>query len=425
MRRIKYVLAFLLMGMFGNLSAQITFFQGTFEEALQKAKVEKKDVFVDFYTEWCGPCKVMSQKVFTDPEVGDYFNKHFVSYKLNAEAPGQAEVAKKYGVEAFPTMIFMNVKGEVLRTVLGAKAPAALVREAMMVTGDMLTFEKLYEKSKKEKKNTDLQQELLFRAPEFIATQTGYNRDKWMVRIEAIFPEYVKNKKLENMITAEDLYIISMYHNEIKDNDEIFDFLVKNYQKFGEIVGKEKIQDFILGLYNNYIISFCKNGKQDYKKYLDRVKGDLQPIYNEISFGSLSAFEAISLLSDGYYSLFRKDINTFFEKMNQYFSGTEKALTVNDYTQPIEDLYTVYRGNLPEGASEKVIVWLDKALQCEMAAQLRTRLLYMLGDCFYATGNLEKAKQSLNQAFVVSSGIEDVELMKQLQNMIQEKLREL
>lgn len=425
MRSIKYVLAFLLMGMFGNLSAQITFFQGTFEEALQKAKVEKKDVFVDFYTEWCGPCKVMSQKVFTDPEVGDYFNKHFVSYKLNAEAPGQAEVAKKYGVEAFPTMIFMNVKGEVLRTVLGAKAPAALVREAMMVTGDMLTFEKLYEKSKKEKKNTDLQQELLFRAPEFIATQTGYNRDKWMVRIEAIFPEYVKNKKLENMITAEDLYIISMYHNEIKDNDEIFDFLVKNYQKFGEIVGKEKIQDFILGLYNNYIISFCKNGKQDYKKYLDRVKGDLQPIYNEISFGSLSAFEAISLLSDGYYSLFRKDINTFFEKMNQYFSGTEKALTVNDYTQPIEDLYTVYRGNLPEGASEKVIVWLDKALQCEMAAQLRTRLLYMLGDCFYATGNLEKAKQSLNQAFVVSSGIEDVELMKQLQNMIQEKLREL
>ena len=348
-----------------------------------------------------------------------------MSCKLNAEAPEQAELVKKYGVEAFPTMIFVNVKGEVLRVVRGAKAPAALLNEAKMVTGDMLTFEKLYEKSKKEKKNTDLQQELLFRAPEFIATQTGYNRDKWMVRIEALFPEYVKNKKLENMINAEDLYIISMYHNEIKGNDEIFDFLVKNYRKYEEIVGKEKIQDFILGVYNNYIISFCKNGKQDYKKHLERVKGDLQPVYSDISFGSLSAFEAISLLSDGYYSLFRKDINTFFEKMNQYFSGAEKALTVNDYTQPIEDLYTVYRGNLPEGANEKVIVWLDKALQYEMAAQLRTRLLYMLGDCFNATGNPEKAKQSLNQAFVVSSGIEEVELMKQLQNMIQEKLREL
>ncbi|WP_255301857.1 thioredoxin fold domain-containing protein [Butyricimonas sp. Marseille-P3923] len=425
MGRIKYVLVFLLMGMMGSLSAQITFFQGTFEEALKKAKAEKKDVFVDFYTEWCGPCKVMSQKVFTVPEVGDYFNTHFVSCKLNAEASEQAELVKKYGVEAFPTMIFVNVKGEVLRVVRGAKAPAALLNEAKMVTGDMLTFEKLYEKSKKEKKNTDLQQELLFRAPEFIATQTGYNRDKWMVRIEALFPEYVKNKKLENMINAEDLYIISMYHNEIKGNDEIFDFLVKNYRKYGEIVGKEKIQDFILGVYNNYILSFCRNGKQDYKKHLERVKGDLQPVYSDISFGSLSAFEAISLLADGYYSLFRKDINTFFEKMNQYFSGAEKALTVNDYTQPIEDLYTVYRGNLPEGANEKVIAWLDKALQYEMAAQLRTRLLYMLGDCFNAMGNLEKAKQSLNQAFVVSSGIEDVELMKQLQNMIQEKLREL
>ena len=289
----------------------------------------------------------------------------------------------------------------------------------------MLTFEKLYEKSKKEKKNTELQQELLFRAPEFITTQTGYNRDKWMVRIEALFPEYVKNKKLENMINAEDFYIISMYHTEIKDNDEIFDFLVKNYLGYAEKVGKEKIQDFILGLYNNYIVSFCKNGKQDYKKHLERVKGDLQPVYGDISFGTLPAYEAISLLADGYYSLYRKDINMFFEKMDRYFSGAEKALVVNDYTQPIEDLYTVYRGNLPEGTHAKVIVWLDKALQHEMEAQLRTRLLYMLGDCFCATGNLEKAKQSLNQAFVVSSGIENVELMKHLQNMIQEKLREL
>lgn len=425
MKMMKYVLALLFVGVLGNLSAQITFFQGSFDEALKRAKTEKKDVFIDFYTEWCGPCKVMAQKVFTVPEVGDYFNKHFVCCKLNAEAPEQAELVKKYGVEAFPTMLFVNVKGEVLRLVSGAKTPSALLREAKIVTGDMLTFEKLYEKSKKEKKNTELQQELLFRAPEFITTQTGYNRDKWMVRIESLFPEYVKNKKLDQMINAEDFYIISMYHTEIKDNDGIFDFLVKNYPEYAEKVGKEKIQDFILGLYNNYIVSFCKNGKQDYKKHLERVKGDLQPVYGDISFGSLSAYEAISLLADGYYSLYRKDINTFFEKMDRYFSGAEKALEVNDYTQPIEDLYTVYRGNLPEGTHAKVIVWLDKALKHEMAAQLRTRLLYMLGDCFYATGNLEKAKQSLNQAFVVSSGIEDVELMKHLQNMIQEKLREL
>ena len=219
MKMMKYVLALLFVGVLGNLSAQITFFQGSFDEALKRAKTEKKDVFIDFYTEWCGPCKVMAQKVFTVPEVGDYFNKHFVCCKLNAEAPEQAELVKKYGVEAFPTMLFVNVKGEVLRLVSGAKTPSALLREAKIVTGDMLTFEKLYEKSKKEKKNTELQQELLFRAPEFITTQTGYNRDKWMMRIESLFPEYVKNKKLDQMINAEDFYIISMYHTEIKDND--------------------------------------------------------------------------------------------------------------------------------------------------------------------------------------------------------------
>ena len=78
-------------------------------------------------------------------------------------------------------MLFLNVKGEVLQSINGTKEPAAFVHEAKVVMGEALSFEKLYEKVKKEKKNLDLRQELLLQAPAFIGTQEGYNREKWIL----------------------------------------------------------------------------------------------------------------------------------------------------------------------------------------------------------------------------------------------------
>ena len=117
--------------------------------------------------------------------------------------------------------------------------------EAQIATGEELPFEKLYEKSRKEKKNTELQQKLLIRAPHFIGTQNGYNQEKWKVRIDALFPEYLKTKKLENMINPTDFTILSLYHPEMEKQDGIFDFVVKNYDRYGEAVDKEiTLSDF-------------------------------------------------------------------------------------------------------------------------------------------------------------------------------------
>ena len=71
---------FLYLGTWGELSAQMLLFKGTFEEALKKAQAEKKDLFVDFYADWCGPCKIMADNIFTRQEVGKYFNSKGIEF---------------------------------------------------------------------------------------------------------------------------------------------------------------------------------------------------------------------------------------------------------------------------------------------------------------------------------------------------------
>lgn len=88
----------------------IKFFKGSFAEALELAKKEKKQIFIDFFTEWCGPCLNMAETVFILPEVAEVYNSKFVCLKIDAEKGEGAELAKKYKVASYPSYIFVNPK---------------------------------------------------------------------------------------------------------------------------------------------------------------------------------------------------------------------------------------------------------------------------------------------------------------------------
>jgi thioredoxin-related protein len=57
----------------------------TFEQAVEKSKTEKRKIFIDVYTDWCGWCKVMDKKTFSDPQVAKLLNEKFYAVKFNAE----------------------------------------------------------------------------------------------------------------------------------------------------------------------------------------------------------------------------------------------------------------------------------------------------------------------------------------------------
>jgi thioredoxin-related protein len=70
------------------------------DELQEKMKKFPKKVYVDVYTGWCGWCKVMDKKTFTNPGVINYINKNFYAVKLDAEQTDSIHfMGGHYGLE--------------------------------------------------------------------------------------------------------------------------------------------------------------------------------------------------------------------------------------------------------------------------------------------------------------------------------------
>jgi thioredoxin 1 len=95
-------------------AAGIMFHEGTWAEALELAKSENKPIFLDVYATWCGPCKRLKKNTFSDQEVGDFFNAAFINVAVDGENGEGLELARKYGVNAYPSLIFIDEDGQVI-----------------------------------------------------------------------------------------------------------------------------------------------------------------------------------------------------------------------------------------------------------------------------------------------------------------------
>jgi thioredoxin 1 len=88
--------------------------QTNLNDILAKAKAEKKLIFIDAYATWCGPCKLMDRNVFTHSPTADFFNKNFISYKVNIEKDNGPTLQLLYEVSALPGLLFLDVNGNLL-----------------------------------------------------------------------------------------------------------------------------------------------------------------------------------------------------------------------------------------------------------------------------------------------------------------------
>jgi thioredoxin-related protein len=141
----KYVLMMVLtLGSVATLLAQgIEFNHGTWSEIKAQAKKENKLIFLDFYTVWCAPCRKMAKEVFPLPEAGDFYNKHFINVKVDAEKGEGVTLAEEYRPSGYPTLVFTDADGKQLYRTTGAENAQELIKHAEIALNPQQDYELL------------------------------------------------------------------------------------------------------------------------------------------------------------------------------------------------------------------------------------------------------------------------------------------
>lgn len=95
----------------------VAFTESGFEEALAQARDQNRLLLVDVYTDWCGWCKKLDREVFGDARVAEAA-RELVAVRVNAEKGGE-KVADRFGVQGYPTVLFVDGSGKVVKRVDG------------------------------------------------------------------------------------------------------------------------------------------------------------------------------------------------------------------------------------------------------------------------------------------------------------------
>jgi thioredoxin-related protein len=248
----------------GGVFAQgIEFEHTNFAEVLAKAKKENKMVFMDCYTSWCGPCKMLSKKVFPQKEVGDYFNANFVNFKVDMEKGEGVELQKKYQVKAFPTLLFLDANGKVLHKMVGGSDAAGLIAEAKVATDPSQRIGAL------EKRYADGERSEAFVAKYIKALQKAYRQEE----MAKVGKDYLANTALDKL-NSEDAFTIIAYTG-IEYKGKIYKHLLANKAKFVEVAGQKSYDYVVANAMKNYLSAAATNGSLDeLKTKLEECKKD-------------------------------------------------------------------------------------------------------------------------------------------------------
>lgn len=296
-----------------DASKGIHFFHGTYPEALEEAKKQDKLIFIDFYTEWCGPCKSMVKYVFSQQPVGDVFNKHFVSVKVDAEDEdiNGLQLAERFSIRAFPTYVVMDANDRMVTTNSGyinrdeflAWADIAIsgmnlekfskledaIRAGARDERTVLTFLR-YAKHINGDRVYQYTQTDPSERPDVNEYYRGFDK-----LVDDVAVEYLDNASTEQLLTPAAYELILDYKTNAEPGDKVVGFVLANHADFLKMGHAEELAEFVTNHSLQLIAELAAKGDVAYR---DKVKA-VQTQYADL-LAQLPEYRAVDFKLPGY-----------------------------------------------------------------------------------------------------------------------------
>lgn len=382
-----FVLVLLIVGEARAQNSLVNFNHDSWAEVLKKADKEDKVIFVDAYTTWCGPCKKMSRDVFTNAEVADFFNKTFINVKMDMEKGEGIKIAEDYNVRAYPTLLFIDKKGELVHRAVGYHNTDQFIELGKTASSSSNTLSALRKRY-----------EFGDRSEQFLYDYTFALSDAMMSdEVTKISGEYLDTQK--DWGTERNSTFLFRFLNDTESKQ--FDYFINNKETFVGLFGEAPVVRKLRYLVNNSIQDSADDSA------LDQISRLYKKIYPE------KADEMISDFSMMYY-LRAEDIANYVNASKNHF----KKYGTNDWEMLNEAAWNFYEFIDKKGDLKKAIKWAQQSMEINKNYYNADTLAAL----YYKIKSKKKAIRAAEEAIILAKQSGDdysatMELLERARNL--------
>lgn len=171
-----------------------------FADVLAQAKAQGKPVMIDFFATWCGPCKWLDKNVYVDPAVVDE-SKRWINFKVDAEKGEGIELATRFRIFNYPTLVFLSSAGEETDRFLGSRPADVFLKKMIDVRNGVGTVADLKRRVEQAPEDLALRKQLA----EVLTIQAAPDADAHLVKLVAADTDNAKGVGAWAMLQRGDL----------------------------------------------------------------------------------------------------------------------------------------------------------------------------------------------------------------------------
>ena len=377
----------------------------TWKAIQAKAQKENKIIFVDAFTTWCGPCKMMAKKIFPLEEVGDFYNANFINVKVQLDTTknDNAEVVRwyadahdimvKYSVRVFPTYLFISPEGKLLHRAVGASDAATFIAKGKKALDPATQYYTLKEKFDNGQRDPELLKTLAFAAEE------AYDEANQSIFVNA----YLASQK--DLLTPENITFISKLTSSSKDMG--FDLMLKNTAAFDAVLGAGKSKATIRNIAMQEDVFPVLFGRSAAPVNWEELEKKLQAKYPAFANEFLGYAKVNYFMSQGNWEKFAPAVTSYM----QQFGAEVNPMELNNFA------WAVFENCSDMDCVEQAVEWAKRA-----TAVKDPNFLDTYANLLYKSGKKKEAIKA-QEATIALAKAANHENLKEFENGLQ-KMKE-